>query len=129
MKKTSFTLNKPGFICAEILAKSKTVIYDFHYSYMGKKFKDCKLLVTDTDSFCYSIPSVKDVYSAIAYSDWFDFSNFQENHPNHKVTNKMVPRKFKDKIPENTILEFVGLRPKMYSRLPIKGEKKATARE
>ena len=25
---------------------------------MGKKFKDCKLLVTDTDSFCYSIPSV-----------------------------------------------------------------------
>merc|ERR1712115_137949 len=33
---------------------SKKDMYAFHYSYMAKKFKDCKLLFTDTDSFCYN---------------------------------------------------------------------------
>merc|ERR1711954_540255 len=110
MEKTSVTLNKPRYIGSAILALSKTVMYDFHYSYMAKKFKDCKLLFTDTDSFCYSIPYVKDVYAAIKDSGWFDFSNFPKDHPN------------------NTILEFVGLRSKMYSILPLEGEKKATAK-
>ena len=40
----------------------------------------------------------------------------------------MVPGKFKDKCPNNPILEFVGLRSKMYSILPKEGEKKATAK-
>ena len=128
MEKTSVTLNKPRYIGSAILALSKTVMYDFHYSYMAKKFKDCKLLFTDTDSFCYSIPYVKDVYAAIKDSGWFDFSNFPKDHPNYDMTNKMVPGKFKDECPNNTILEFVGLRSKMYSILPLEGEKKATAK-
>ena len=39
MEKTSIPLNKPRFIGAAILALSKTVMYDFHYSYMAKKAK------------------------------------------------------------------------------------------
>merc|ERR1711954_139468 len=72
MEKTSVTLNKPRCIGSAILALSKTVMYEFHYSYMTKKFKD--------------------------------------------------------ECPNNTILEFVGLRSKMYSILPLEGEKKATAK-
>merc|ERR1712243_497261 len=128
MEKTSVTLNKPRYIGSAILALSKTVMYDFHYSYMAKKFKDCKLLFTDTDSFCYSIPYVEDVYAAIKDSGWFDFSNFPKDRPNFDMSNKMVPGKFKDECPNNTILEFVGLRSKMYSILPLEGEKKATAK-
>ena len=89
-------------------------MYDFHYSYMIKKFKKCKLLVKDTDSYCYSIPNVKDVYAAIKNFDWFDISNFPKDYPNFRKNNKMVPGKFKDECPSNTILEFVGLRLKMY---------------
>merc|ERR1711954_468602 len=66
--------------------------------------------------------------AAIKDSGWFDFSNFPKDHPNYDMTNKMVPGKFKDECPNNTILEFVGLRSKMYSILPLEGEKKATAK-
>merc|ERR1712115_233547 len=126
MEKTSVTLNKPRYIGSAILALSKTVMYEFHYSYMTKKFKDCKLLFTDTDSFCYSILYAKEVYATIKDPEWFEISNFPKDHPNYDMTNKMVPGKFKDECPNNTILEFVGLRSKMYSILPLEGEKKAT---
>ena len=85
---------------------------------MQKTFKNCKLLFTDTDSFCYSITGFEDVYAAIKNSDWFDFSNFPKDHPNFNESNKMIPGKFKDECPANEILEFVGLRSKMYSSKP-----------
>ena len=40
----------------------------------------------------------------------------------------MVPGKFKDESPANQILEFVGLRSKMYSMMPKEGDKKAVAK-
>ena len=110
MEKKSVKLNKPRYIGSSILALSKTLMYDFHYSYMQKTFKNCKLLFTDTDSFCYSIPQVENVYKIIKNSDWFDFSNFPKDHKNYSVVNKMIPGKFKDESPANEILEFVGLR-------------------
>ena len=66
MEKSSVTLNKPRFIGVAILALSKTMMDDSYYSYMAKKFKNCILFFTETDSFCYIIPNVKDVYSVIA---------------------------------------------------------------
>ena len=65
MQPTSVKLDKPRYIGSAILALSKTVMYDFHYTYMMKKFKDCKLLFSDTDSFCYSIPGVENIYEEI----------------------------------------------------------------
>ena len=70
----------------------------------------------------------KNVYAAIKDSELFDFSNFPIDHPNFNESNKMVPGMFKDECPNNPILEFVGLRSKMYSLLPQNGEKKATAK-
>ena len=128
MNKNKVKLDKPRYVGAAILALSKTVMYDFHYKYMMEKYKDCKLLFTDTDSFCYSIPNVDNVYSEIKTSDWFDFSNYSKESGMLRVKNKMVPGKFKDESPDNPILEFVGLRSKMYSMLPLEGDKKATAK-
>ena len=96
MERKQVKLNKPRYVGSAILALSKTLMYDFHYNYMVKKFKDCKVLFTDTDSLCYSIPNVENFYEEIKNSDWFDFSNFPSNHPNYSETNKMIPRKFKD---------------------------------
>ena len=95
MEKRMVKLDKPRYIGAAILALSKIVMYDFHYSYMAKKFKEYTLLFTDTDSFCYSIPDVADVYSEIAKSDWFDFSNFPRDNKLFKENHKMKPGKFK----------------------------------
>ena len=63
----------------------------------------------------------------IKESEWFDFSNFPTDHPIFNVDNNMVPGKFKDECPNNSISQFVGLRSKMYSILPLEGGKNATA--
>ena len=95
MEKKSVKLNKPRYIRASILALYETLMYDFHYSYMQKTFKNCKVLFSDTDSFCYSIKGVEDVYATIRNSDWFDFSNFPKDHLNYNESYKMVLGKFK----------------------------------
>ena len=67
MNKNKVLLNKQRCVAAAILALSKTVMYGFHYGYMMDKFPNNKLLFTDTDSFCYSIPNVskEEYYSEI----------------------------------------------------------------
>ena len=117
MNKNKVKLDKPRFVGAAILALSKTVMYDFHYKYMMEKYKDCKLLFTDTDSFCYSIPGVSrdDFHAEMKNSDYFDCSNYSEKSGMFSDKNEMVPGKFKDECPDPPIEEFIGLRAKMIS--------------
>lgn len=45
----------------------------------------------------------------------FDFSNFPEKSKFRNMQNKLIVGKFKDEVGGFPIVEFVGLRPKMYS--------------
>merc|ERR1712208_237720 len=96
----------------------------FHYDFIMKKYPGTKLLFTDTDSFCYEIPTETDIYSDIKENQWFDFSNYAEDHPNYNTNYKLVPGKFKDEMGGKPIREFVGLRSKMYSILTEDGSTK-----
>ena len=78
MEKKSVTLDKPRYIGSAILGISKTYMYDIHYNYMQKTFPGCKLLFSDTDSFCYKIEGVENVLKVIENSQWLDFSNFKK---------------------------------------------------
>ena len=69
MERKQVKLKKPRYFGSAILALSNTLMYDFHYNYMVKKFKDCKVLFTDKDSLCYSIPNVENFYEEIKNSD------------------------------------------------------------
>ena len=40
MKKTSLTMNKPVYLGMCILDLSKTLMHDFHYNYIKKKYGD-----------------------------------------------------------------------------------------
>ena len=74
-----------------------------------------KLLFTDTDSLTYEIEA-EDVYKDF-WNDknTFDNSDYPENSPYFNKTNKKVIDKFKDEAAGIPIVEFIGLRSKMYS--------------
>ena len=114
--KETLTMNRPAYVGMCILDLSKTLIYDFHYNYIKHKYEDkAKLLFTDTDSLTYEIET-KDAYKDF-FKDKskFDNSDYPENSPYFNKTNKKVIGKFKDEAAGVPIIEFVGLRSKMYS--------------
>ena len=125
MKKTEVYFNKPIYVGHAILDLSKTLMFDFHYNYIRKKYDNkAELLFTDTDSLMYLIQT-EDFYLDIKYDikKKFDTSDYYENHPSGIKTgvNKKVIGKFKDEVGGNQITHFVGLRPKLYT---FKVEKK-----
>ena len=91
-------------------------MYDFHYEYIKKKYGNrAKLLFTDKDSSTYEIEA-EDVYQDFwNEKDKFDNSDYPGNSPYYDKTNKKVIGKFKDEAASTPVIEFVGLRSKMYS--------------
>ena len=102
-------------------------MYDFHYNFTKKNF-DAELLFTDTDSLTYEIKS-KDVYEEFyKWKDLFDFRNYSKGSKFFDETNKKVIGKMKDEFGGVVIIEFVGLRSKMYSIKKIDGKEHNTAK-
>lgn len=117
LRRTCVKLMKPRYVGFCILEISKCLMYDFHYNTIRNRYPSARLLMTDTDSFCYHIPTL-DIYKDINSehcSCRFDFSNYPREHPNFNLNNKMVVGKMKDETAGVPIVEFVGLRSKMYS--------------
>lgn len=116
-KKTLIMLNKPIPVGCAILDLSKTLMYDFHYNYIKNKYGNkARLLGTDTDSLKYVIQT-EDLYKDIkADEDLFDLSNYSKDHFCFSAKNNKVLGKMKDETEGKPILEFVGLRAKMYSQ-------------
>ena len=82
MKNTEVYFNKPVYVGQVILDLSKTLMFNFHYEYIKKKYgKKAELLFTDTDSLMFQIKT-KDFYKDIAgdVQDKFDTSDYPPNH-------------------------------------------------
>ena len=80
MKKTEVYFNEPICVGQAILDLSKTLIFDFHYNYSRKKFRNkAELLFTDTDSLIYLIQT-EDYYQDINKDIKRKF-DFPEKHP------------------------------------------------
>ena len=95
---------------------SKTLMYDFHYNYIKKKYGNrARLLFTNTDSLTYEIED-EDVYKGFWNDkDMFNNSNYPENSPYYCNANKKIISKFKDEACGVLIVEFIGLKSKIYS--------------
>ena len=111
MKKARLVLDKPSYVGFSILDLSKTLMYDFHYNYIRKKYPVAKLLFT----LFYHIKA-EDLYSDL-YKDKerFDNSDYPKSSEFFFAENKKVIGKFKDEAAGDPITEFVGLKSKMYS--------------
>ena len=118
MSRTQITIRKPIYVGLSILDISKTVVYRFHYEYMWKRFKDKgKVLYTDTDSLVYFIKDI-DVYEVMKKDllQEFDTSDYAKDNPfNMPRENCKKLGLMKDELNGNIMLEFVGLRAKLYS--------------
>ena len=127
--KETLTLNRPAYVGMCILDLSKTLMYDFHYNYIKKKYGDkAKLLFTDTDSLTYEIEA-NDVYQDFWNDkEKFDNSDYPESSPYFDKMNKKVIGKFKDEASGIPIIEFFGLRSKMYSYIKDNDEGGKTAK-
>lgn len=118
LNKTKLLYNKPIYIGFCILEISKTLMYDFHYNYIKKKYdQNAKLLYTDTDSFIYQI-FTDNFYDDIRpdLEKYFDTSDYPVNNIfNFPNINKKKIGFFKDENNGRIFKEFVGLRSKMYA--------------
>jgi hypothetical protein len=130
--KEVLTLSKPCYVGMCILDLSKTLMYDFHYNTIKKEYRDkARLLFTDTDSLMYEIKT-DDVYEDFKRigeeEDCWDNSDYPKDNPYYSDHNKKVIGKFKDEAAGVPIVEFVGLRSKMYSYVKENGKGGMTAK-
>lgn len=118
MLRSLVVYDKPIYVGFAILEESKRKMYSFHYEFMKNKFQDnIKLCYTDTDSLIYSI-FTDDFYEDIKpyLSNFFDTSNYDSNNIyEFEKLNKKKIGYFKDENAGKIMLEFVGLKAKMYS--------------
>ena len=126
-KPVKVKLDKPSYVGMSILDLSKTLMYDFHYNYIKKKYSDqAQLLFTDTDSVTYHIKT-EDAYRDF-YGDRELFDDYPKDSSFYFSENKKVIGKFKDEAAAVPILEFVGLKSKMYSYLKDNDQNSKTAK-
>ena len=131
MRKERLKLDKPLYVGMCILDLSKTLMCDFHYNYIKRKYGDrAKLLFTDTDSLCYTIQT-DDVYEDLnGDRDMFDNSDYSEDSKFFFDWNKKVIGKFKDEAVEikteikNNKTEMAEIKTEIKNHKNAKGVKK-----
>jgi hypothetical protein len=99
-----------------ILDLSKLHMYQFYYDVLKKQYGDkIKMIYTDTDSYVIYVET-EDLYDDLNnLKEYMDFSDYPKNHKNYNITNKKKLGCFKDEVNGNIIVEFIGLKPKMYA--------------
>ncbi|XP_071057310.1 uncharacterized protein [Onthophagus taurus] len=96
---------------------SKLLMYNFYYDFLKPKYgESIRLCYMDTDSFTVLIDS-DDVYRDVKLNlDKFDTSNYSpDNQFDIPLHNKAVLGKMKDENCGNIMVEFIGLRSKVYA--------------
>ena len=128
-RKEILKLDRPAYLGMCVLDLSKTLMYEFHYSYIKRRYDDkAKLLFTDTDSLCYEIQT-KDIYNELwEDKELFDNSDYPKYSQYYSSENKKVIGKFKDEAAGMPIKEFIGLRSKMYSYVKENNKNEKTAK-
>jgi hypothetical protein len=137
---TRITMNRPMILGMTILDLSKFHMFNFHYNVMMSHFgpSHLRMCYTDTDSLVYLLTATTSGHSV--YDDLrhlqeqyqcFDLSEIHD--PQHpllqggvdKMQNARVLGKFKDELFGEPMIQFIALRPKMYSMVDTHGKEKS----
>ena len=112
------------FVGFNVLDLSKLLKYDFHYNYIKRKY-DAELLFTDKDSLNYKIKREENFYKD---KNLFNFSNYPKYSKFFYHTTIKEIGKMKDESEEKIIIDFVGLKSKMYSLIDVDGKENKRAK-
>ncbi|XP_068240137.1 uncharacterized protein [Palaemon carinicauda] len=114
---TNITADSPIYIGFSILDLSKKIMYDFFYDTLVRLYGEkIKLLYMDTDSFFFTLEVENlDDESKGPLKEYFDLSNFPEDHQLHDAREKGSLGLLKLETANDHITEFVGVKPKLYS--------------
>jgi hypothetical protein len=116
MKKTLAHINKPIFAGITTLEVSKVLMYAFRYDVIEPHFgSNCTVLMTDTDSLLLEIKGEDPEIFEKENMHLFDTSDYPPSHPCFSLTNKKKMGCFADDLAARKIIEYVGLKPKLYS--------------
>jgi hypothetical protein len=133
LKKAVIKMERPIYIGFSVLELSKLCMYQFYYDILKMRYGDnVELAYTDTDSLLVKI-TTENVYKDLTeMAEYFDFSDYPKDHEiikslpenqwitngtKRELKNKKIPGLFKDEYNGKIIVEFIGLKPKMYSIL------------
>lgn len=122
LNREKICLDRPIYIGFTVLEYAKQHLYNFHYDFMKRKYgENIKLCYTDTDSLLYLVHT-EDIYRDIKDDiNNFDTSNFcTENPYEMSKVNAKIPGLFKDELGGDIIVEFIGLRAKLYALSSMK---------
>ncbi|XP_053204035.1 uncharacterized protein LOC128388631 [Panonychus citri] len=126
MKNNSVKMDKPIAVGFSILELAKLKMYQLHYGQFKPYFKDdIKLLYTDTDSLIYHIKTENIDQDLVNLSHLMDFSNYPTSHHLFSNENKKKIGYIKNEVAGDEIVEFLGIKPKLYTLKTLSDVKKA----
>jgi len=129
MMKDKIFWNVCSYVGASTLEISKFHMYSFFYDHIVPYFGDtCQKHMMDTDSLLLSFTNKDPDQFERDNLSLFDTSDYPRNHPNYSEANKKTAGKFKDDFDGKVLIEFVGLRAKMYSIKVQDGKDKQRAK-
>ena len=119
MRKTEVMMNKTVYLGQSILDTSKTLMYEFYYDYLKKKYdNDVKLCYTDTDSFIIHVKT-DDFYLDISavVNKRFDTRSYSKNtnRPIEVGVNEQILGMMKGELGDDEMDESVNAGAKLYS--------------
>ena len=129
MSKVNIVLDKPLYVGMCVLDLSKWLMYDFLRKMKNRYGDRLKVDYMDTDSFVFDIQT-EDVYrDMLEHLGDFDTSSYPRNHPCYSPVNAKVIGKFKDECSGLPLLEYLGLRSKLYFMDSLKCEERTEDNE
>ncbi|XP_053205831.1 uncharacterized protein LOC128390178 [Panonychus citri] len=125
MKNSAVKMDKPIAVGFTVLELAKLKMFKLHYGQFKPHFGDnMSLLYTDTDSLIYHLKTDNINHDLQILSHLMDFSNYPQSHNLFSNENKKKIGFVKNEVAGDEILEFIGIKPKLYALKTLSGVKK-----
>jgi hypothetical protein len=126
LQRINVLFNNPIICAFSVLEISKTILYSVYYENFMKVYgpERLRLCYVDTDSLLIRLEAENLFDEMSKHREWFDTSNFDPTHPLYSKENQGVYGLLKSETGSNLILEYVGLRAKMYSLICVDSKEK-----